>query len=278
MTIDNYIFFSKNIKNEMIEKVISKINDRKDCELVLTNGPILGEIVNECSIEFNFDFRYKGSETSKIIIGMSYKDEENTLDDIIQDEEKSVITSIKNKVNCDSFSKVISIFVVPKDDLSYILFQLITAEIAKSVEGLAMCYLYDNTEDEKIEFFYFEDIEKKIKENINEIFTEKLTVDNSNCAKLEQAKWNETLEESKQARSNSYDPVAFSFKVPIIYTAVSVVIFILIMIMMMKYNYFTDAPKYLQMLSKISIYLLAGNVVVYPVTYVVCIIKHKIKK
>ena len=53
---------------------------------------------------------------------MLYKDEENTLDDIIQDEEKSVITSIKNKVNCDSFSKVISIFVVPKDDLSYILF------------------------------------------------------------------------------------------------------------------------------------------------------------
>ena len=87
---------------------------------------------------------------------------------------------------------MISIFVVPKDDLSYILFQLITTEIAKSVEGLAMCYLYDNTEDENIEFFYFEDIEKKIKENINEIFTEKLTVDNSNCAKLEQAKWNET--------------------------------------------------------------------------------------
>ena len=123
---------------------------------------------------------------------MLYKDEENTLDDIIQDEEKSVITSIKNKVNCDSFSKVVSIFVVPKDDLSYILFQLVSVEIAKSVGGLAMCYLCDNTEDEKIEFFCFEDIEKKIKENINEIFTEKLTVDNSNCAKLEQAKWNET--------------------------------------------------------------------------------------
>ena len=87
-------------------------------------------------------------------------------------------------------------------------------------------------------------------------------------------KWN--IEESKQARSNSYDPVLFSFKVPIINTAVSVLIFILIMIM--KYNYFTDAPKYLQMLSKISIYLLAGNVVVYPVTYIICIIKHKIKK
>ena len=78
---------------------------------------------------------------------MSYKDEENTLDDITQDEEKSVITSIKNKVNCDSFSKVISIFVVPKDDLSYILFQLVSVQIAKSVEGLAMCYLCDNTED-----------------------------------------------------------------------------------------------------------------------------------
>lgn len=50
------------------------------------------------------------------------------------------------------------------------------------------------------------------------------------------------------------------------------------MIMMMKYNYFTDAPKYPQMLSKISIYLLAGNVVVYPITYIICIIKHNIKK
>ena len=88
--------------------------------------------------------------------------------------------------------------------------------------------------------------------------------------------WN--IEESKQARSNSYDPVLFSFKVPIINTAVSVLIFILIMIMMMKYNYFTDAPKYLQMLSKISIYLLAGNVVVYPITYIICMIKHNIKK
>ena len=90
-------------------------------------------------------------------------------------------------------------------------------------------------------------------------------------------KWN--IEESKQARSNSYDPVSFSFKIPLIYTVLSVVIFLLIgLVMLLKYEYFTDAPRYLQILSKILIYLLAGNVVVYPVTYIICIIKHKIKK
>ena len=177
MSIDSYIYFNQRLTNSLINEVINKINDDKNYKLDLISGPVKGSITSKSKIDLNFDFKYKDNETAKVLVSLFYSLEENKIDDIYE----NGLDKYKDSFTIDVFTKSLVISAVPKDDASYILFQLFTKELVKELEGIALCYLIDKNEEEDIRLLSYKDIDKEINKNINSLTSNRFTVDNNDC-------------------------------------------------------------------------------------------------
>ena len=270
MSIDSYIYFNQRLTNSLINEVINKINDDKNYKLDLISGPVKGSITSKSKIDLNFDFKYKDNETAKVLVSLFYSLEENKIDDIYE----NGLDKYKDSFTIDVFTKSLVISAVPKDDASYILFQLFTKELVKELEGIALCYLIDKNEDEDIRLLSYKDIDKEINKNINSLTSNRFTVDNKDCVDDIISEW-KVVSNNKNNTNKSLDyiNINYNFKYSIIYLIISIVFFLLIIICCPT-EYITDAPVFYQRLSDISFVLLVLNI---PVFIAPIVIK-KVKK
>lgn len=270
MSIDNYIYFNQRLTNSIINEVINKINDDKNYKLDLISVPIKGSITSKSKIDLNFGFKYKDNETAKVLVSLFYNLEDNKIEDICE----NALGKYKDSFTTDVFTKSLVISVVPKDDASYVLFQLFTKELVKKLEGIALCFLIDKNEDEDIRLLSYKVIDKEINKNINSHTSNRFTVDNNNCVDDIISKW-ETVSNNRPNTNKTIDymNINYNFKYSIIYLIISIVFFLLIIICCPT-EYITDAPVFYQRLSDISFALLILNVPVF----IAPIIIEKIKK
>lgn len=259
MSIDSYIYFNQRLTNSLINEVINKINDDKNYKLDLISGPVKGSITSKSKIDLNFDFKYKDNETAKVLVSLFYNLEENKIEDICE----NGLDKYKDSFTTDVFTKSLVISAVPKDDASYVLFQLITKELVKELEGIALCYLIDKNEDEDIRFLSYKDIDKEINKNINSLTSNIFTVDNKDYVDDIISEW-EVVSNNRTNTNKSLDymSINYNFKYSIIYLIISIVFFLLIIICCPT-EYITNAPVFYQRLSDISFVLLVLNVPVF---------------
>ena len=280
MTIDNYIYFNNRFTNNSLNSIIAKINDDKNYELVLKNGPILGEITNNSIINLDFEFKYKNNECSKIIISLICKSEINIIDELLNNESKDEISNVKSQLFCDKFKKQIKISVVPKDDASYILFQLLTKEITQTNNGLALCYLYFkiSNDEEEIKYISCNNVSVEIDDNISSLYSDTIYINNNNCKDIPQASWNklqkETMNTDKAEQLTENKKI--NFKYSIIYLALSIIFFIAI-ILCCPTEYLSDAPEWYQKLSDFSFIFLMLNIPIFILPVIISAIKRKSK-
>ena len=280
MTIDNYIYFNKNITTDDLNNVISKINIETDYELILKNGPVMSEVIDNSMLDLNFEFKYKSNDYSKVIISLAYINATNLMDEMLENKNKEEINNLKNQLGCDKFSKQITISVVPKDDASYILFQLFTKELTQITKGIVLCYLYSKVlkDEEEIKYIAYSNVSMEINDNISSLFPDTIYINNNNCRNIPQANWNIIQKETTQTNKDEHATYnnRINFKYSIIYLIISIIFFIAIIICCPT-EYLSDAPVWYQKLSDFSFIVLMLNVPVFILPFIISAIKRKSK-
>lgn len=276
MTIDNYIYFNNNFTNETLSNAIKRINNIENCELILTSGPILNDVIDDSNIKLNFDFKFKNNDYGKVLIDIQYINEENIISEIIDEQDIEIISNIENVINDEKFTKEIVISVVPKDDASAILFQILTKEITEMVEGLAMCYLLLQ-EDEEIKFFSYKDI-KAISDSIINGEYDEIYINNKNCIEHLKSSWEKVNRVKIQDEDKSHAITEFkvNFKYSFLYLIISIILF-LSSIFFCPTDYLTDASVIYQKFANLTFILLMLNVPIFILPFIISMIKMKVE-